>query len=220
MLRTFIIILFIITFYQLINTKLLASALNLAWVFILIALTAFSLQGLDLFLSLLFLVYTSVFLFLTLLSVHVANYWSLAANDKNKHQRTTHAVLIIIFLLIINTYPVKSNLFLNLFTTVNLFNSNEIQNLLVYLHIFFYKLFVIEAVLLNVYLFGGLVGATVIIQLRYFFQKYKHSLTQFYFEKQTATQALVIRLPNNIKRQTRRKNTSFIKFIALTCCKN
>lgn len=208
-----------VALHQLLISKSLTGAINYVLIFILTTLAVFSSSGVDLIFVVLALVYSSVFLLITLLTTHLANYWSLVAKNSNKRLAgpfLTLAVSVILFIKSTNAKTVNYTKVAHFFAL----SSSNVTSLLYFLHLSFYKLFIVEALLLNLYLFFGLVVATIIVQLRYFFTQDALPQHLFSLTAHHGAQALTIRLANSFKRQVRRKNTSLLKFIALLCYKN
>lgn len=193
----------------------LAQQLSNVWALISLCLFLLVFYGFDLLTCLLFLIYSSVFIYLTLLSIHLTTYWSLSyyqnAQTLQQNNIFIYFIIISISYLTINHFTYVRQIYdLGGFLTIN-YNLQPI-NMLLYLHIYFYVIFITETILLNMYLLFGLVLATAI---SYF--KLLNHVTTYQNIKHTAQHAnqaegLKIKLVHQFRRQTRRKNSSLIKY--------
>jgi len=187
----------------------------------------------DMLASLIFGVYSSVFIVFFLLLLHFATFWAPANKQKSSHKSSAVYAFSLTFLLFISfsfvtCLPSQHNglsgfflfnyLWQDFFVCVNTVTSMTVQ----LLHHFFFRFFVFETVLLNFYLFFSLVLA---LGLLYLFRLYsnlkpharvwslgagiRHDKTVAYAPH---TPNVRVRLINKFRRQTRRQNSSVIRY--------
>lgn len=202
---------------QLLITTLLAYALGLIWFIILLQIVLFFNFDLDLLASALLAIYSSVFLFLTLLSVHTTPYWSYAI--KNPFKQNQNFVFLIIVLVFIAT--LQPGLYFDtysqfLWQDLYVFEKDLFNQSAGLLHWFFYKIFILDTILLNLYLCIGLIVAVAILALSKTWAT-SSSLNSIIMQARKnqnifSARSSNIKLVSQFRRQTRRHNNSIIRF--------
>ena len=180
----------------------LSQALALVWLSALSLISLFFCTDLDLLGSAMFAVYTSVFLFLTLFGVFLSSYWAAASQKTNKARLGLAPTLVLGGVLLVGLQAPSTLGALSWFSSYTA--EGAVASSPVYtLHLIFYRLFVGETLLINLYLFLGLVVASVAL---FFYRRplKKNGLAL------TITQATLfkVRTLRNFRRQTRRKNNT------------
>lgn len=177
---------------------------------------------LDLLASALLAIYSSVFLFLTLLSL-VQNSYE-AATVSNPQQHIKLFALLLVFVL--TTYltlkltanpaqPTSIDYFSLLWFDVYSFAQDFIYSAAVGLHFMFYKIFIGETIMFNLYLLLGLMAAVFVLN---FLRKQKtktHSnlkLNKASKFLNTAPTLTSVKSVYSFRRQVRRKNNSNSRF--------
>lgn len=177
--------------------------------------------------------YSSVFVVFFLLLLHFATFWAPANKQRSSAESTgvyIFAFTLVVFLsfCLVTFLPSHSNSLPNSFMFNYLwqdffFFTNTIASMTVQLlHHFFFHFFVFETILLNFYLFFSLVLA---IGLLFLFRLYANlkphakvwGLSAGAGQKKAAapfsqTTSVRIRQINKFRRQTRRQNSSIIRF--------
>lgn len=211
----------LLTLTQLLCAGLTAQALGLCWALILLVCVLTFLLDLDLLAAAMLAVYSSVFLFITLLSIHLSGYWSRAVLQKDYFLKKRLGVFLLGLALMAELAPTANNRLAQplcldfLWQDYNLLIL-ELSNLAVLiLHWGFYRCFVVETVLLNLYLLLGLIlGSTILLYL----QTGNNLQSSDYLTlRGRLLNGLAfattphIRLITTLRRQTRRKNTSSLR---------
>ena len=183
----------------------------------------------DLFGCFVLSIYSSVFFLISLFFIYFNKYWSL--NFQNFYNfYYYYFILLILFFFISNFFYIDGFTFFYFnffyfnylwFLKLYFYDFYSIyysmfDSLIFFLHLFFYKIFVIESILINVYFFFGIVVSIaflLIIKLwsnpNYLakFLLIKKNFKWLFYPKHL--RLLVI---NKFKRQTRRYNSSIVKY--------
>jgi FlaA1/EpsC-like NDP-sugar epimerase len=178
--------------------------------------------------SLLFGVYSSVFIVFFLLLMHFATFWA-AALRKNPHPARAIVALFLVSLITLalpygfgtpNSGGVNWSTYF-LWQDFFALNTTVSSMLIHLLHFFFFRLYIYETLLLNLYLVFALILALGLLSLYRLYVNFKNSS-----QRSTATSTLAtlagqgastrvhtdrVRQINKFRRQTRRQNSSVLK---------
>ncbi len=172
----------------------------------------------DVLASLLLGVYSSVFIVFFLLLMHFATFWA-AALRKNQHPARA---IVGLFLVALSTLTLSYGLgTLKLgglnwsmsFLWQDFFSSSSsISSLLIHLlHFFFFRLYIYETLLLNLYLVFSLILALCLLSLYRLYFNLKNTSQRTTPTPTLATHTDRVRQINKFRRQTRRQNSSVLK---------
>lgn len=208
---------------QLLMIRRLASAMALVWLLILGVSVSLFARDADLLGAAVAAIYSSVFLFLTLLSLYITNYWASAEPTPAKNVIPGNNYVWVLTLLFFLAFffgpaPVQPTHLPTDLAFTDLIPSVIAQPTLFvnFLHWSFYRIFILDTVFLNVYVFLGLVAAVALLAFLFSQASWQNLDTTATLLRQikhrTRITASTIKTAQNARRQVRRKNSGTVKF--------
>jgi hypothetical protein len=213
---------------ELTRVKLLATQLTLVLSLIILTIGMLFLMELDLLATFILAVYSSVFVALALLALHFGPFWMPATQQDDRASAASRIALLagsIGALCLCFFSSLARSSFLDsalgwiidfIWQDVSVDQQPAASSAAGILHWLFYRVFILETIGLNIYLFLGLIGTLTLVCIRSIWldaaSATQKSLQLQKKPEQTFELGARLRIVARFRRQTRRTNTSQIRY--------